>query len=252
MEWNDEAIVLSARPHGETAAIAMLLTLEHGRHAGLVGGGQGQRAKSLLQPGNHVQVKWRARLLDHLGNYTLDLVTPFAAPWLDDPEVLNIIASACVVTEASLPERQPMPGVYAGLMTLLSLEDADLWGPSYVKWEVGLLRALGYGMDFSRCAVSGETENLTHVSPRTGRAVTAEAAAPYHEKLLALPAFLTGAGTWDDTAILQGLELTGHFLSRHVFANPHSRHLIPQDGDLPLARQRLCGFYQSRIEKISA
>lgn len=250
MEWIDEAIVLSARPHGENAAVVTLLTPEHGRHAGLVPGGQGRGAQPVLQPGNRIKAKWRARLLDQLGTYNCDLMTSHASGWLDHPEILGIISSACAVTEASLPERQPMPGVYASLATLFSLRDADLWGPAYVKWEMGLLQALGYGLDLSQCAASGRSENLTYVSPRTGRAVSQEAGAPYHEKLFPLPAFLLGIGEWDAASIVQGLELTGHFLSRHVFAHPHSRLLIAQAGDLPLARQRLEDYYRKAAEKV--
>lgn len=250
MEWNDEAILLSTRPHGENAAIVSLLTAEHGMHAGLVPGGQGKRGQSTLQSGNHVQVCWRARLLDHLGNYTLEVVTTHSARWLDNPEILNIISSACAITEASLPERQPMGGIYAGLAALLSLPVADFWGPSYVKWEIGLLRALGYGLDFSCCAVSGETENLSHVSPRTGRAVSSKAAEPYRNKLLTLPSFLCGASEWTAADLLQGLELTGHFLTRHVFAHSHSR--MAQIGDLPPARERLADYYRRLADNMAA
>ena len=147
------------------------------------------------------------------------------------------------MTEASLPERQPLPGVYAGLATLFSLQDEDLWAPVYIKYELNLLQALGYGLDLSACAVGGGVDNLAYVSPRTGRAVSRDAGAAYHDKLFPLPAFLLGFGEWQAADILQGLELTGHFLSRHIFSNPHSRKLIPQDGDLPLARQRLAEFY---------
>jgi len=252
MEWTDEGIVLSARPHGENAAVVTLLTPNYGRHAGLVAGGQGRNAQPILQPGNRVKAKWRARLLDHLGNYTLDLAMSHAASWLDEPEILAIMSSACVVTEASLPERQPMPGIFAGLATLFSLPDADLWGPAYVKWEMGLLRALGYGMDLTQCAANGSSENLIYVSPRTGRAVSQEAGAPYHEKLFPLPAFLLGVGEWAAADILQGLDLTGHFLSRHVFAHPHSRLLIAQAGDLPQARQRLADYYRKQCENVKA
>lgn len=244
MEWIDEGIVLSARPHAENAAVVTLLTAEHGRHAGLVPGGQGRAARPVLQQGNRVKAKWRARLSEHLGNYTLDLAAAQAALWLDNPEIVALISSACAVTEASLPERQPMPGVYAGLATLFSLRDADLWAPVYIKWEMDLLKALGYGLDLSQCAASGETENLAYISPKTGRAVSKKAGEPYHDKLFPLPAFLLGGGEWKAADIVAGLEMTGHFLSRHVFANPHSRLLIPRDGDLPQARQRLMEIYR--------
>lgn len=252
MEWIDEGIILSARPHGENAAVVTLLTSTYGRHAGLVPGGQGHAAQPVLQPGNRVKAKWRARLPEHLGNFSLDLATSCAAGWLDAQEILSVIASACAVTEASLPERQPMPGIYAGLATLFSLPDADLWGPAYVKWELGLLQALGYGLDLSKCAANGNTDDLAYVSPRTGRAVSLEAGQPYQEKLFALPAFLIGMGEWQATDLLQGLELTGHFLSRHVFAHPYSRLLIAQPGDLPQARQRLADYYRKVSERAEA
>ncbi|MGE3622293.1 MAG: DNA repair protein RecO [Bdellovibrionales bacterium] len=249
MEWLDEAIVLSARPHGENAAVVNLLTPAQGRHAGLMPGGQGRAAQPVLQPGNRVKARWRARTPEQLGNYTLDLVASHAASWFDHPDILAIIASACAVTEAGLPERQPMPGVFAGLATLFGLKDPDLWGPLYIKWELGLLQALGYGLDLDRCAVSGASENLSYVSPRTGRAVSVAAAEPYRDRLLPLPAFLLGEGRWDATEILRGLELTAHFLRTHIFVNPHSRTLVARDGDLPPARQRLMEIYRKAAEE---
>ncbi|NTU77591.1 MAG: hypothetical protein HGA90_07270, partial [Alphaproteobacteria bacterium] len=139
---------------------------------------------------------------------------------------------------------QPMPGLYAGLKTLFAQPDATLWGPTYVKWEVELLRALGFGLNLDRCAVCGTTENLSHVSPRTGRAVSSLEAAPYREKLLALPEFLRGAGPCLPIDILQGLELTGHFLARHVFAPHQNTRLLPPGALWPLARHRLMDYYR--------
>jgi len=249
MEWIDEAIVLSSRAHGETAAIVTLLTAEHGRHAGLMAGGQGHKAQPVLQTGNYVKAQWRARLLDHLGHYSCDLLTSYGARWLDHSEILTIIASACAVTEVSLPERQPMPGVYEGLRALLSLTDADLWGPAYVKWEMSLLQALGYGLDLSQCAANGTSHDLAYVSPRTGRAVSRAAGEPYHEKLFPLPGFLLGFGEWRPIDIWEGLQLTGHFLARYVFAHVQNRVLMNQAGDLPNARQRLADFYRCEDEQ---
>ena len=134
----------------------------------------------------------------------------------------------------------------------LALTDADLWAPVYIKWEMNLLQSLGYGMDLSQCAGGGNADNLVYVSPRTGRAVSREVGQPYHDKLFPLPAFLIGGGAWDAADIVMGLELTGHFLSRHIFINPHSRLLIPQDGDLPLARQRLIDYYRTQSAKDQA
>ncbi len=246
MEWIDDALILSCRPHGENATIVTLLAEGQGRHAGLVAGGQSQNAQALLQPGNRVKARWRARLTEHLGHFNCDLLYAHAAGWLDNPEILAIIASACAITEVSLPERQPMPGVFAGLCALFELKDPYLWAPLYVKWEIGLLRSLGYGLDLSQCAANGGTNNLAYVSPRTGRAVSLEAGAAYHEKLFPLPGFLLG-GPWDDESIRQGLDLTGHFLARHVFNHTQSR-LVNETG-LPQARQRLGEYFASAREE---
>jgi DNA repair protein RecO (recombination protein O) len=246
MEWSDQGIVLAARPHGETGMIVTLLTPAHGRHAGLVAGGQSRNWHGVLQPGNLVQTRWRARLPDHLGNFTLDLTKTHAAAWLDTPLALAVIAAACAVTEAALPERQPMPQIFDALLALLALDDAVLWGPAYVQWEIGLLAALGYGLDLSCCAVHGDTNDLTHVSPRTGRAVSALAAAPYADRLLALPRFLTATATDTDFQaqdVAQGLALTGYFLARHVFVQmPNKTAAVftgTRAGELPKARQHL-------------
>lgn len=245
MEWTDEAIVLSTRAHGEHGAVVSLVTFQHGRHAGMVAGGQGARARPVLQQGNCVKAVWRARLAEHLGTFALDLSQSLAAAWLDEPEVLAAISSACAVTEASLPERQPMPDVYCGLRALFSMPDKEFWPASYVKWELGLLQALGFGLDLSQCAATGEREDLIYVSPRTGRAISRTAGEPYRDKLLPLPAFLLGGGLAGKEDIRKGLDLTGFFLSRHVFAHPHSRLLIAVPGDLPQSRHRFGSFFES-------
>ncbi|MBT6093442.1 MAG: DNA repair protein RecO [Rhodospirillaceae bacterium] len=235
MEWRDDGIVLSARKHGESAAIVTLLTRDHGRHAGLVRGGAGRRARGLYQPGNHLRATWRGRLADHLGAYTCEMMEAVAAGLLADPLRLAALSSACAVAEAALPEREVHIPVYEGLQILLAAlgDETQPWSTVYVKWEIGLLQELGFGLDFSQCAATGETENLTHVSPKTGRAVSAGAAAPYRDKLLPLPEFLLQAGgVGEGDAILEGLKVTGYFLGRHVFSQR-------RDPKPPDARSRL-------------
>jgi DNA repair protein RecO (recombination protein O) len=229
MQWTDEAIILSARKHGETSVIVQALTREHGRHAGLVRGGVGRGARGVLQPGNEVQGAWRARLADHLGSYNIELRRARAAHLLADAARLAALSSACAVAEAALPEREPHGAAYDGFLVLLeALEENEHWPEVYVSWEMGLLQELGFGLDLSCCAQTGETEGLAYVSPRTGRAVTEAAGAPYKQRLLALPGFLVGR-TGEQTEaseILDGLALTGFFVERHVLA-PHNMKLPP-------------------------
>ncbi len=179
MEWSDTAIVLSARPHGESAAIVNLLTREHGRHAGLIRGGAGRRTRGVLQPGNEVAATWRARLSEHLGTLVCELERARAAALMDDAPRLAGLRSACAIAEAGLPERDPHREVFDSTVDLLdAMANTPGWRLDYVRWELRLLADLGFGLDLSACAATGVTDDLTYVSPRTGRAVSNEAAQP--------------------------------------------------------------------------
>lgn len=231
MEWTDRGIVLSARPHGEGGLVATLLTREHGRHAGFVSGGGSRRARPIWQSGNLVEVAWRARLAEQLGNYSGELREPHAARVLDDAAELAGLAAACAMVDAALPEREPHPAMFEGFHAFLAALGHEGWPVIYVRLELGLLQELGFGLDLEKCAVSGGTEDLAFVSPRTGRAVSRAAAGPYKEKLLPLPGFLsTGGLPAGPEELDQGLDLTGYFLERHVF--------WPQNKPLPPARAR--------------
>lgn len=218
MEWTDEAIVIASRRHGETSSVMTVLTREQGRHAGLVRGGGGKRARGALQPGNRLQVTWKARLAEQLGTFTWELKAADGTRWLGDGARLAAVSSACALVEATLPEREAHPEAFAGLAMLLDGLGAAGWASDYVRWELGLLTELGYGLDLSRCAATGSNDDLAFVSPRTGRAVSLSAGEPYRDKLLAMPPFLgvDRAGTAEEIAA--GLDLTGHFLDRWVFA----------------------------------
>ena len=233
MEWHDDGIVLTARKHGESSAIVTLLTREHGRHAGLVRGGMGRRKRGLFQPGNRVRATWRARLAEHLGSYTCEMTAAVAAPFMDDRLRLAGLSAICAVAEAALPERERYEPVYEGMGILLDVLDQNIWPTIYVKWEMGLLQELGFGLDLTCCAATGVTENLTYVSPKSARAVSADAAEPFKHVLLRLPGFLIDTGqtaSWPDIA--DGLRLTGFFLDRQVFAHTRECQAPPARGRL--------------------
>jgi DNA repair protein RecO (recombination protein O) len=231
IEWRDEAFVLAARPHGEAAAVVQLLTRSHGRHAGLVPGGQGQRMRPVLQPGNGVAAQWRARLAEHLGTLTLELTQGHAGRFLPDPARLEALASAAPIAVATLPEREPQPGAYEGFAALLAALPEEAWAETYVQWEVLMLQAVGFGLDLERCAAGGNNDQLAYVSPRSGRAVSLAAGEAYRDRLLPLPGFLVGRGGGGPREVGQGLRLTAYFLEKHIFH--------PQDRALPAARIRL-------------
>jgi DNA repair protein RecO (recombination protein O) len=216
MEWQSPAIVLAARPLGETGLVVSLLTEAQGRHAGLAKAGASRAQAALWQPGNLIEARWVARLAEQLGALSGELVHPAAARALDAPLGLALLSAACAMAEAVLPDRAPYPVAFRGLLALI----AGLPVPAladYVRWEAALLTELGYGLDLDRCALTGTTDDLAFVSPRSGRAVSAAAAGPWRARLLPLPGFLAQdrvAAAPDE--LLVGLRLTGHFLARAV------------------------------------
>lgn len=232
MEWSDEAIVLTVQPHGETSVVAHVFTPTQGRHAGLVRGGRAGRQAAVLQPGNLVTARWRARLAENLGTLTVEPEESFAARVLDQPLRLAALAAVCAVTAAATPERQPAPQLYQALKVLLPvLVDSPVWGEALVHWEIGLLASSGFGLDLTRCAGTGSDQDLCYVSPRTGRAVSRQAGDPYKDRLLPLPGFLIGRGAGGLAEVADGLRLTGHFLERDLLGALHA--------GLPPARLRL-------------
>jgi DNA repair protein RecO (recombination protein O) len=232
MEWEAPAIVLDARPHGEGDAVATVMTEAHGLHRGLARGGFSRAQVALWQKGNLVQVRWVARLTEQLGSFSAEMVHPAAALAMDDALALAMLTAACAVAEGALPEREPHPRVFDGLLHLLArLPQGAVMLTDYVRWEATLLADLGYGLSLSSCAVTGATAGLAWVSPRTGRAVSDEAAGTWKTRLLRLPGFLAGANLAEPADWRDGLLLTGHFVARDAFGHHHR--------PLPAARQML-------------
>jgi DNA repair protein RecO (recombination protein O) len=217
MQWTDEGIVLGVRRHGEASAILELMTRAHGRHLGLVRGGFGPRLKPILQPGNSVTATWRARLDEHLGNYTVEPMRQRASNFFASPHAIYGISHLAAMMRL-LPERDPHAGLYSVFEEVLDrLEDPVLAAPLVARFELQLLSELGFGLDLSQCAATGSSGDLIYVSPKSGRAVSRVAGEPWADKMLRLPAFLREA----DAApagrdLVDGFALTGFFLARYV------------------------------------
>ncbi|MGE3304161.1 MAG: DNA repair protein RecO [Hyphomonadaceae bacterium] len=234
MEWSDDAIVLGARAFGESGAIAEVFTQAHGRAGGMVHGGISRRTRPILQAGNLVRLTWKARTGDQLGFFSpLEMVEQHAARVMEDAAALAGLSSAVALVRGGAAERQPYPGVFEGLHLLLQhLDDAAVWPALYARFELGLLAALGYGLDLSACALTGTTDDLAFVSPRSGRAASREAGAPFADKLLRLPPFLTDAeADVEEGDVADALALAGFFLERRLFD--------PQGVAMPQSRVRL-------------
>jgi DNA repair protein RecO (recombination protein O) len=232
MEWTGSAIVLGAKPFGEGKAIAELFSADHGRVAGVVH--SGRRMAGVLQAGNLVHATWKARLSEQLGFFApLELERSVAAALLEDKAALSGLTSAVALVRMALAERQAHPAVFEALAVLTqAFTDHDVWPALYTRFELGLLSAAGYGLDLTRCALSGAQDGLAFVSPKTGRAATAEAAGELAAKLLRLPPFvLDSEAALSEGDVADAFALAGHFLERRI-ADPKGEHL-------PDARRRL-------------
>jgi DNA repair protein RecO (recombination protein O) len=217
MQWTDEGIVLGVKRHGEANAILELLTREHGRHLGLVRGGFGSRLKPILQPGNSLSATWRARLDEHLGNYTVEGLHLRAANFFPAPHAIYGVSHLAALMRL-LPERDPHGALYVALDAILDhLDNAAVAAPLVVRFELQLLSELGFGLDLERCVATGVSGDLTYVSPKSGRAVSRSAGEPWADKMLRLPAFLREHHEMPaDRDLADGFALTGYFLTRHV------------------------------------
>ena len=228
MEFEDDAFVLSARAHGEAGAIVEFLTARHGRHAAHVAGGASRKMKPFLQAGARVTLRYRARISEQLGSASLEPVGEGPSALFDDPLALAGIAAAAAIAAGALPEREPHPGAFLAFESLSgAFASPDIWPAVFVRFEAGLLAELGFGLDLSKCAATGATDDLIYVSPKTGRAICRAAGEPYHERMLALPPFLLFAqGRLSPGDIGAGLALTAHFLEAFIFG-PMNRPLPP-------------------------
>lgn len=229
MDWRDEGILLAVRPHGESSAIIEVLTREHGRHAGLVQGGGASKLAPVLQPGAQLSLEWRARLAEHLGHYRVELLRSRAGSIIEDRIALAGLNAVGALVVALLPEREPNPEIYDRTLALVDALTAGEahWLAGYAQWEVALLSALGFGLDFSCCAATGKAEDLAYVSPRSGRAVSRSAGGAWADRMLPLPGFLTGTAPPTTGAVREALRMTGFFLE-HWACPAFERQALPE------------------------
>lgn len=219
MEWKDEGIVLGVRRHGESSVIAEVMTFAHGRHMGLVRGGRSRTMRPVLQPGNRVSLTWRARLAEHLGEFRVEPIDQRAALLMQSAAALYGVQAMAALLRL-LPERDPHRHLCEAMEVIISnLDEPQSAGELYVRFELALLDDLGFGLDLRKCAASGATTGLVYVSPKTGRAVSREAGAPYADRLLALPDFLRPDlnEAADAESLVKAFSLTSFFLNRHVY-----------------------------------
>ncbi len=215
MEWTEPGILLTCKPYGETAAIAHIMARENGRYAGLVYGATSRRIAPILQSGNQFKVKWRAKSEDNLGWFNLELETSRSVAAWTDRLALAGLTSVCALLDLLVPERMAYPELYDATIELLDAIMQDrAWPTRYGLWEKQLVTTIGFGLELDRCAVTGATENLLYISPKTGRAVSPEGAGEWVDRLLPLPpCYRTGQPASADE-VLDCLQTSGHFINK--------------------------------------
>ena len=233
IEWRDEAALLATRPFGETSVIIEVFSAAHGRHAGVVRGGTSRKVAPILQPGAQLSVTWKARLESHLGSFTVEPIRSRAAVAMGDRLALAGLNAVCSLLAMVLPEREAHIPLYDRTIALLDLlGQSDVWPLAYLRWEQALLEEMGFGLDLSACAVRGVNEDLAFVSPKSGRAVSREAAGEWADRMLPLPPVLAGKGEASNAEIVIALGTTGYFVENRLIKSLGER-------PMPTARPRL-------------
>ncbi|MDD9921852.1 MAG: DNA repair protein RecO [Boseongicola sp.] len=241
MEWREDGILLKVSRHGESAAIIEVFTEKHGRHAGVVRGGASRKMAPILQPGAQLDLTWKARLEDHLGSFTVEPLRSRSVQMMASRETLAALNAVTALLSFSLPEREAHAPLYLRTIAMLDMiGDGPFWALAYLRWELALLEELGFGLDLARCAVTGTSENLVYISPKTGRAVAAHAAGEWSDRMLPLSPALVGKGDGSDAELLDGLRVTGHFLTSQI---AHSLG----DRPVPAARQQFVDVLAQRL-----
>ncbi|GHU10677.1 hypothetical protein FACS189449_00580 [Alphaproteobacteria bacterium] len=185
MQWREECIILSLKAFSESSRIVTVFNKSLGKTSGLVKG-----MKASIQPGDVSDVCWRGRSAERLGTLTIEnIFSPFVHVFKNSAGVFAI-DSACSLCRNGMPEKAPHPELFDELKSLMLAISRRDWIVDYVFFEMKFLSEVGFGLDLSKCALTGATEGLAYVSPKTGCAVTAEAGEKYKDKLFKLPEFL--------------------------------------------------------------
>ena len=239
MDLTDESIVISVKKFSDSTNIMKILTKNAGIYSGLFRIKKNQGTSGVNIPGNTLSVNWRARLSEHLGFFNTELIKSRSSNYLNSPVSLEVLNSICSLVDI-FPEREECNDLFTLLEELLDcLDDAVIWPLLYIKFELLFIEKMGYGLDLSSCAVNGSTNDLSWVSPKSGRVVSSSAAKGWEDRLLKFPEFLNQKKitTFSKCDLLDGLNLTEYFLIKRVYSQ-HGKNLSS-------SRSRLVDYLKS-------
>ena len=203
-------------------------------------GGQSRKLKPILQIGAQLDLTWKARLAEHLGSFQVELIRSRTANVMNDRLLLAGMLSSATLINRFFPAGQVYKGFYESSENLFDLlQFPDIWALGYFKWELEFLETLGFGLDLKKCAVTGTTDDLKFISPKSGCAVSQSAAGEWSTKLLPFPVAASGqVSSLED--ILAGLNVSQFFLEKKVLVAFGMTHL-------PTARSRFISSIERKI-----
>jgi len=234
MNISDQGIIISSKAFQETSAIVTVFTRENGIQSGIANNIKSPKNAHIYLAGNFVDFAWNARLATHMGSVKCELIKAYGAKVMHNKLRLYAMNSILSLIQATLKPLEKYTDLFDVLHQYAAKDDFSFL--DYIKTELFLLQEIGYSLDLSACASTGTAENLTYVSPKSGKAVSNEAGKPYEGMMLKLPAFLRL--NIDESCHIQisdAMNLTGYFFKRHVFMSnkdPVAREMF---------REAVCG-----------
>lgn len=220
MKWQDTGIVVSTKKYGESSLILNLFTENHGLHSGLIKFSNSKKTRNMFQVGNICAVEWTGRLEDQLGYYKSEIEKSVSHNIINNSLKIDVLISLSSLLNKLLADRQVHSSLFLNTINFIHYlnKNEKYWILKYIRWELKFLSELGFGLDLSKCAVTGSKNDLQFISPKSGRAVSAEGAGEWRNKLFVLPKFflLDNEYTDDKSELLKGFKITTFFLNRYV------------------------------------
>ena len=220
MQFSGEGYIIKLRNQGEKSLIATLVCPEHGKIVGFINGAHSKRGLGVYQLGNYISFNAYARVAENMLSLKgVELVEAHTADFMLNTDKIEALSSLCRLLDVCVAENDNLGRFYKEVKDFFKHINDDNWLVYYSYFEYYLLDFLGVGLDISECAVTGKTEGLSYVSPKTGRAVCEEIGAPYKDKLYAYPQYIVDKNYRPKRAeVANLLAMTGGFLTKNFLA----------------------------------
>ena len=218
MNFVDEGYIIKAQKHGESSLILTVVTRGNGKITGYVRGALSKKSLGVYQIGNQIRVEAYARVEENMLSLKCELIMPLAVNFMYDPKKLACLSAFCALCNACLASQQPLERFYYYIESFFLLALEDNWLTHYSYFEFYLLDFLGVGLDLTECSATGSCENLEYVSPKSAKAVSMEAGAPYRDKLFVFPHYILRNNYYPQGIEIKNLlVMTGFFLNKNFF-----------------------------------